>query len=196
MHPIKTLNGNQLPWLKSQPKKLIKKKNQLYYKARATKSQDDWDKFKHAKLVVQKQRRRSEWDLVNTMLKEGMIKKEIKQFWKYVKSKQQDNIGVSPLKKNVQLYGDSATKVRIVNEQFQSVFSHEDVSRKPTLNGRVPPILQPLDITVIGVEKQLVQLMAHKAAGQDSLPKSLLKELSMELAPSLTAIFSQLISSR
>ena len=84
---MKKHNGNQLPGLKPQLKKLIKKKNQLYYKARATKSQDDWDRFKHAESVVQKQLRRSEWDYVNTMLKEGMFKKYNKQLWKYVESR-------------------------------------------------------------------------------------------------------------
>ena len=133
----KTINWKtQIPWLTPQLKKL-KKKYQLYYKA--SKSQDDWVRFKWATSMVWKRLRRAEWDHVNTMLS----RKDNKRFGKCVKSKTRDNIGNSPPKEN---------------EQFQSVFAWEDVSSIQILLGHALPALRPLAITVIGVEKQLAQL--------------------------------------
>ena len=45
--PSKTISGkNHLPWLTPKLKKLVKKKNKLYFIARASKSAEDWTKLK------------------------------------------------------------------------------------------------------------------------------------------------------
>ena len=78
---------------------------------------------------------------------------------------------------------------------FQAMFFQENVSNIPTLSGHAIPILQLLDIAVSEVQKLLAQLKAHKASEPDSLSNRFLKELPMELALSLIAIFNQPISS-
>lgn len=45
----------------------------------------------------------------------GLKNNNSKPFWKYVKSRKQDNIGVSPLKSNGQLVNDSKAKADITN---------------------------------------------------------------------------------
>lgn len=51
-----------------------------------------------------------------------MNKNSTKPFWKYVKSRKQDNIGVAPLKGQGQIKNDSKKKVQILMEQFVYVF--------------------------------------------------------------------------
>jgi hypothetical protein len=49
---------------------------------------------------------------------EGLQNNNSKPFWKYVKSRKQDNIGVSSLKSNGQLVNDSKGKADILITQF------------------------------------------------------------------------------
>ena len=71
----------------------------MYNKAKKTK---DWSKYKQFQKACRKHMRKAEWDYINSAILEGMEKQNSKPFWKYIKSKQQDNIGVSPLKKEWQ----------------------------------------------------------------------------------------------
>ena len=60
---------------------------------------------------------------VNNILLEGLQSKDCKPFWRYVKSKRQDTIGVAPLKSKGNLFSDSKSKATILNDQFKSVFT-------------------------------------------------------------------------
>jgi hypothetical protein len=51
----------------------------------------------------------------------GLKNNNSKPFWKYVESRKQDNIGVSPLQNNGQLVNDSKRKADILINQFKSV---------------------------------------------------------------------------
>jgi hypothetical protein len=47
----------------------------------------------------------------------------LRWFWKYIKSRKNDNIGVSPLKSNGKLVSNSKGKAEILIQQFKSVFT-------------------------------------------------------------------------
>ena len=81
---------------------------------------------------------------------------------------------------------------RILLDEFKSVFTIEDKTFIPWL-GPSAPTIPPLHIQTAGVLKLLRQLKPHKAAGPDRIPNRVLKELSDELAPLLTALFNQSI---
>ena len=51
-----------------------------------------------------------------------------KKFWRYIKSLRRDNAGVPPLKHGSSLTSDPHDKAKILNDQFFSVFTHEDLS--------------------------------------------------------------------
>ena len=124
-----------------------------------------------------------------------MKQKDTKQIWKYIKSKRNYSIGVSPLKEDGQLQSGSSDKARILNSQFQSVFTKEDTSNIPTLTGQPGPSLPPLNIDVKGVEKLLSRIKVTKASGPDEISNRILQEMSTELAPPLAMIFSMSITS-
>lgn len=100
-------------------------------------------------------------------------------------------MGVSALKSEGRLHSDSLTKAEILNNQFKSVFTKEDSSDIPKLFGPNYPEISDLVITQRGVEKLLSQLNPSKAAGPDQIPCRILRELSQELAPILSALFQQ-----
>ena len=61
----------------------------------------------------------------------------------------------------------------------------------PKPSGEPAPTINPLFITVNGVEKILSGLNVKKASGPDNISCKILRELATELAPSLTNIFNQ-----
>ena len=87
------------------------------------------------------------------------------------------------------------TKAEILNRQFKSVFTQEDKSNIPKLPGPHYPPIAIIDITNTGVERLLARLDPNKASGPDNISRRILKELAVELAPALTAIFNQSIDS-
>ena len=77
----------------------------------------------------------SHFDFVNRAISEDGNK----GLWRYVKSMRKDTCGVSTLIKEGISGSEPADKARMLNEQFSSVFTHEDNSSIPDLG--------PQDIT-------------------------------------------------
>ena len=99
------------------------------------------------------------------------------------------------MKSDSQLFTGNMTKAEILKRQFKSVFTQEDKSNIPKLPGLHYPPIANLDITTTGVERLLARLDPNKASGPDNISCRILKELAVELAPALTAIFNQSINS-
>jgi hypothetical protein len=56
-----------------------------------------------------------------------------KLFWNYIKNKKKDRCRVATLKRNGLTFSDSRTKSNILNSQFSSVFTSEDLSNMPDM---------------------------------------------------------------
>jgi len=128
---------------------------------------------------------------VNDVIQDGFEVNNSKPFWKYIKSKQQDHIGVSPLKSKGTLFTDSKSKAKILIDQFKSVFTLDtdsELPRLPTFEGKK---LENIVITVEGVEKLLKNIKPFKACGPDSIPNMVLSKCASELAPALARIFQK-----
>ena len=118
------------------------------------------------------------------------LKTNPKKFWSFLKDKKQESSGVAPLRSTDGLiHSDSGTKANILNAQFKSVFTKEDLSSMPDKGPSPYDAMDSITITAPGVEKLLQNIQPHKATGPDSIPARLLKERSAELAPALTYIY-------
>jgi len=119
-----------------------------------------------------------------------------KRFWSFVKKCGQEDSGIAKLvDQNGEVKHSATEKAEVLNAQFQSVFS------KPTpvpLNVlcedavRSPDVMMPqIQFTVAGIDKLLVELNPHKAAGPDGVKPLILKNLHMVIAPTLQIIFQK-----
>ena len=147
--------------------------------------------------VHQKERKRlfrqAEWNVVNNTIQEGLAQNNSKPFWRYIKSKRQDNIGTVPLKFNGTLCSDSKSKANIILlQQFQSVFT-KDNSLPPSSDESDPTYspIPDLKIKRHGVEKLLQKINVSKVVGPDNIPNQVLKECATELAEGPTCIFQR-----
>ena len=81
-----------------------------------------------------------------------------------------------------------------MSEQFKSVFTRDNPEVEDTrLPGPDLPDIRLLNISPQGVEKLLKDLNPRKASGPDEVPARVIHNLATEVAPALTAIFSQSI---
>ena len=83
-----------------------------------------------------------------------------KPFWNYVKSLRCDVFGVSPLTTSVGRMASSAKEKAeaLLNKQFCSVFTRENLTSIPDLGNSSVPDMPDLKITMTGVEKLLKNL--------------------------------------
>ena len=113
-----------------------------------------------------------------------------KKFWSFVKSKGQEFTGVAPLKnKDGFLQSNTQSRANILNEQFKSVFTEEDLTNIPDKGKSTTPNIPEIKIDWKGVHKLLKNLKTHKATGPDSIPAFILKAAADELAPALVVLF-------
>ena len=109
---------------------MFKKKQRLYKQAKRT---NKWNNYKHFQTEIKKQIRKAEWTYipVNDTILKGLKSNNTKPFWKYIKSRKNDNIGVSPLKSKGKLVSDSKEKDDILIQQFKSVFTIDKSTAVP-----------------------------------------------------------------
>ena len=187
-----TSKNHGYPWISGRLKRKIRKKHKLHQKAKQTNLKSDWEKYRILKRTAQKECRNAHWKYVNESLSNCLEEGKNKSFWKYIKSKRNDSVGVSALRKNGQLHQDSKSKADILNDQFKSVFTKQDhLEETPKLNEPRYPKIDDLHISIEGVEKLLHNLDPNKASGPDNIPNKILKLCAKELAPAITHIFNQ-----
>lgn len=182
---------HNLPWLTNEIKRMIRRKQRKFNLAKKTGNQHDWKCYKDLKMLVRNKLRKAHADYTNHTLTTALEEGNHKPFWGYIKCQKMDAGGVAPLKKDGKLYSSSTDKAEILSEQFSSVFTRDQMDAIAHLPGHDYPSIDKLTVTEEGVAKLLSKLSPFKASGPDDIPNRLLKELSTELAPAMTALFNQ-----
>jgi len=110
-------------------------------------------------------------------------------------SQRQDNQGVSAPRRGPQLYFDALTKVKLLGEQFSSVFTKDTPDTADIkLQGPQYTPLEKLVVTEVGVRKLLMNFNPGKASGPDEIPTRLLKTLADEVLPVVVRLIRQSLS--
>jgi hypothetical protein len=184
-------SNNKLPWFNKKIKRMLKKKQSLYNQAKRT---TKWSNYRFFQKEWRKQIRKDEWNYINNAITEGMKNNNSKPFWKYVKSRKQDNIIVVPLKEKGKLgVSHSKEKAQILIKQFSSVFTRGSVGNLPEIHINLKSTIPSIKIKTEGVEKLLRNINPSKASGPDNIPNRTLKQCAKQLAPSLAIIFQSSI---
>jgi len=187
--PSKMTQGRHThPWINTTIRRKINRKQKAHKKARKTKKKRDVDRYKRLQQEVQyevRQANKKYMEDVSTDYKENS-----KKFWSFIKSKGQEWTGVAPLKNKMGfLQSDNKSKAEILNEQFQSVFTKENLNNCPNKGNSPYQTMSDIKINCKGVTKLLKNQNIHKATGPDSIPSFILKSAADQLAPILTDIF-------
>ena len=162
-------------------KRLIRKKQHLYNKS---KKPSHKKAFKDIRSLITNKLHKNYWDYLNNMLDPEQDNNS-KKFWKYIKSRKQDTMGIGTLKNNGVLAETAEQKAEMLNNQFTLVFTTENTTNMPS-KGNSP--FKPMKDIKIG-EKALNRLNPSKATGPDKVPVRILKETANIITPILTNIY-------
>jgi len=97
------------------------------------------------------------------------------RLWTYIKNRKKDHFGVAPLNDGGTTYTEAKQKAQILNKQFESVFTNEDVTNVPQLDSPGYPKIGDVPFTTRGIQLQLERLDPAKAPGPDQLPARVFK---------------------
>ena len=194
--PKKIIRERQdLPWITPQLRKNIKKKNRSFRKAKRApwkRRARLWDRYVQQQKAVQKQIKEAHDQYMESLF-EDEEGNPVKKFFRALKAKKRDLVGVSPLrsKKNGKLESSPKGKAKILSEQYSSVFKRDTKKRMPPISGPRYRSMPRIKISVNGVETLLKKLNPKKAVGPDRVPTNLLKDHADIMSPVLQVIFQQ-----
>ncbi len=189
-----TTSRHNLPWFNKDLKKLCKRKKQLYNKAKRTRNPEDWTEFCDIRRNMHKHLRSARLSYISQFLTTTITEKP-KSFWSFISKLRQDNQGIGDLNIAGNIISDDKHKAEALNNQFQSVFTHEgnstlpDMARSP--HGEIPK----LTITLKGVLDQLSKINISKSQGPDGIPPWFLNRYASHLAPVIHDIFQSSVDS-
>ena len=138
-------------------KKMHRQKQKAYNKARKTGDEADWEVFRQIRKDTFKMTRSAHRAYVREFCLDSK-----KQFWSFVKSLKNDSTGIPALKNQGVLISDNIQKAELLNEQFSSVFTNEDLSSLPQALPCMFPTIPDIVIVPGGIEKLLKNLQANK----------------------------------
>lgn len=151
------------PWITTSIRRTIRRKQRAHNKARKTGKKRDQDRYKRLQTETRFEIRQASRNYMRDIVCDE-FKTNSKRFWSFIKSKSQESMGVAPLKdKNGFLRSDSQGKAEILGEQFQSVFTQEDITSIPDKGVSNYPDMPPITINETGVRNLLQKLNPCKA---------------------------------
>ena len=181
----------RLPWITTQIKEMMQKRERLFRLARSSKRALHWQSYKKYHNFVQRQIHLAQSNYLNEGIGGSLEVADAKAFWNYIKLQPTESIRIPPLQVRVNVFDSNERKADILNKHFQSAFTLEDTSSLPQL----PPSPYPQTDQVItntpGLEKQLQKLKPNKAAGPDQISPWVLKTFAPQCAQILQVIFTQ-----
>ena len=193
--PTKMLSGRwNIPWLTPALRKMMRKKQRYYNRAKRTLNEHDWKSFKNLRKTFKAKladaHNKYVLDLLDWPTGDNPPTTS-KKFWSYIKSIRNESTGIGTLNSGGIEISDNHQKAELLSDQFKSVFTNEDMSRIPDLVLSSVPDIPPLDFQKQGIINLLRNINVKKANGPDNLPCWVLKEAAEEIAPFLQLIFNQ-----
>ena len=183
-------------WFDTNTKRMCRKKNRAYKKAKSVSGKSTssvkakakaWDRYHKIKRDTQKTCRQAYNKYLDDMISSDPGSN--KRLGALVKSLRCDQTGVAPLKEGNILHCDPKQKANLLNKQFSSVFGTDDDSTLPELGPSQYPDMDDIRITTAGVLKLLKNLKQHKATGPDGISAKVLKETADQISPAITLLF-------
>ena len=152
---------------------------------------EEWQRYNNINAFTQKTTRQAHNNYVRDIIGPH-LQDNSKQFYGYIKIKKQESAGVAALRdQQGYLHSDSETKAHLLNMQFKSVYTKENLENIPN-KGRSPyPNMPKIQFTEQGVHKLLKHIKPHKATGPDKIQGRFLKEMALEKTPAITYLFNK-----
>ena len=124
------------PWINNKTKRLSRRKKRAYRRAKKSGKLEDVTQYKQLQKDTQYQTKKAYNSYVNNMVSEGS---STKRLYSFINGKRCESSGVSVLKRDGISHSDPKEKSTILNEQFGSAFTKEDLNAMPSMSGNPFP---------------------------------------------------------
>ena len=113
-------------------KRLARRKQRLYIKAKSSGDHNDWEAFRAARRQMHKRLTEARNAYISDYLGEA-IEEKPKRFWSYIKQLNKEELGIADFEINGSIISDNKSKADLLNNQFSSVFTQEDLPNFPDI---------------------------------------------------------------
>ena len=181
---------SSIPWITSEIRRKIRRKNKTHAKAKMTGSSKLSSKFETLRREIKADVRKQHDLYVNNLV--GDVKANPRDFYRDINSQKKDTQGIPPLKrKNGKGVAQSdLEKAEELNCLFTDVF-YKNEHTQVRLVYRSTPFMNDIVISKDGVIELLKGLNPSKALEPDEFHPRVLKELAIELGPAFAHLFQQ-----
>ena len=119
-----TSSRYNLPWFNHSLKRLARRKQRLYNKAKFSGNQNDLKAFRVARNLMRKRLKEARKTYISDYLGEA-IEENPKRFWSSIKQLKKEEPGIADFEINGSIISDNKSKADILNNQFSNVFTQE-----------------------------------------------------------------------
>ena len=133
---------HNLPWLNHEIQNNMLHRRQIYNIVNQSGKSEDWAVYHLARNLVNTQLERAH-NAYYSQLFDNSFAGNCKQFWKYIQARRKEGSGISTLLIDNQFVFDPKGKATALSNQFQSVFTKEDLSNVPTLEANTSTQAMP-----------------------------------------------------
>jgi hypothetical protein len=188
--PTRLISSNKRrpSWLTVAIQKCIKRRDRLAKIAKKAGTQIAHDRYRKVRNQVTAAINKSYLEHLNKIV--GNVAEDPRSFYRFIKSKKTDSVGIPPLSTPLGLLLNDYDKANALNKYFNSVFTREDLNAIPWSRSKYPA-MPDFTVTEAGVIKLLSNLNVKKAVGPDEISPRILREARLEIASVLTFIFNQ-----
>ena len=155
----------------------------MYNRAKLYHREEDWTEYKSLQKQINHMLKLQHKSYIANIISSSNDKKP---FWRYIKTKRQDKVGINILKTtDGEVITNSLEKANILNQYFKSIFISEDSVTFPHKSNSPYPPMPDFEITTQGIFHILQNLNPYKSPGPDNIRPYALKATSIEISPML-----------
>lgn len=185
------LKKRKKPWVTYSILKLIKKRRRVFKKYKKMKGKVHYKKLQELTREYKEESVNAKQHFFKR-LNENMSTNP-KPFWQYLKGCGSDPVGINELIFDGRTLSNDTDKATCLNNYFQSVFLPKSALSSPLPSSSVP-LMEPLVISVSGIEALLRNLDDSKAIGPDGVSPRVLKQCVNPISLYLYLIFEKSLS--
>ena len=178
------------PWMKPSTLSMVKKKHNLLTRYLNTRRDADKEAYHAIRNQVAHQTTSDRIRYEERVASE--TKNNVNAFWRYVNSNRKKKKSIPDLVKSDKSKATTdPEKAEVLNSQFSSVFTSEDLSTLPEFpDVNILQTLDTISVTQASISKKLKNLRSDKSPGPDGVHPHLLKTFADVFAPILDMIFT------
>ena len=193
-----TIRPRDLPWINSDIRKRMRKRNRLFKKYKCDHSRDTYNRLKQARNDVNNLLRKCKQNYIASLAnKLKTTDLTTQDYWKTLKAfiKPSQTSTIPPVRNDNVYISEDSEKANLLSNYFveQTVIDDQSATLPCAIKNDTPT-LNTIQITPDEVEDNLKSLQLGKASGPDNINNRILKELAEPLSKPLSDLYNYSLS--